>query len=79
MPKKNRVALIGVGGMARHHLRQMVTVTDSAEIVVLCEPSAEMLEAVWEQLLAVKAGSLENPCPPITVRRAHACVEIVTI
>ncbi len=43
MPAKTRVALIGVGGMARHHIRQMLTMLDSTQITVLCEPSQEMV------------------------------------
>lgn len=36
---KTRVAMIGVGGMARHHLRQMISQqAESTEITVLCEP-----------------------------------------
>lgn len=37
-----RVALIGVGGMARHHIRQMLKMQSTTRITVLCEPSAEM-------------------------------------
>jgi predicted dehydrogenase len=44
MPEKTKVALIGVGGMARHHIRQMLTMLDSTQITVLCEPSKEMVE-----------------------------------
>ncbi len=36
-----QVALIGVGGMARHHIRQMLKQTDSTRITVLCEPSEQ--------------------------------------
>jgi predicted dehydrogenase len=42
MSGKTRVALIGVGGMARHHIRQMLTMLDSTQITVLCEPSHDM-------------------------------------
>jgi len=44
MPEKTRVALIGVGGMARHHIRQMLKMVDTTEIIVLCEPSHKMLK-----------------------------------
>ena len=46
-----RVALIGVGGMARHHIRQMLTPAlaggarerqSTTRIVALCEPSEAM-------------------------------------
>ncbi len=37
-----RVALIGVGGMARHHIHQMLKMQSTTRITVLCEPSAEM-------------------------------------
>ncbi len=40
-----RMAIIGTGGMARHHLRMLlaapVSVRSQVEIVALCEPSAE--------------------------------------
>jgi predicted dehydrogenase len=44
MPRRTRVALIGVGGMARHHIRQMLTMLDSTQISVLCEPSQTMVD-----------------------------------
>ena len=34
-----RTAMIGCGGMARHHLRVMVQQQDTTEVVVVCEPS----------------------------------------
>ena len=37
-----RTVLIGVGGMARHHIRMMLKQQDTTQISVLCEPSAEM-------------------------------------
>ena len=39
---QTRVTLIGVGGMARHHIRQMLKMQDSTAIPVLCEPSEKM-------------------------------------
>lgn len=39
-----RVAMIGVGGMARHHIRQMIQQADTTEMVVCCEPSAEQYQ-----------------------------------
>lgn len=35
--------MIGVGGMARHHIRQMLKQADSTEIVAFCEPSEEQV------------------------------------
>ena len=58
MPGKTRVALIGVGGMARHHIRQMLTMLDSTQISVLCEPSKEMVETAGA---IFKEAGLEIP------------------
>jgi len=44
MTERVRVAMIGCGGMARHHLRAMLKQTDTTEIAVLCEPSAAAVE-----------------------------------
>lgn len=41
MARPVRVALIGVGGMARHHIRQMLQMRASTRISVLCEPTPE--------------------------------------
>lgn len=38
MNKKITCAIIGCGGMARHHLRNMLIQNDTTEIKVLCEP-----------------------------------------
>lgn len=35
-----RVAMIGCGGMARHHIRQMLSQPETTTISVMCEPSA---------------------------------------
>ena len=41
-----RVGLIGVGGMARYHIRQLLKMQSTTRIVALCEPSEAMaLEA----------------------------------
>lgn len=40
MAERVRMALVGCGGMARHHLRTILKQTDTTEIVALCEPSA---------------------------------------
>jgi predicted dehydrogenase len=58
MSEPCRVALIGCGGMARHHIRQMLKMTDSTQITVLCEPSAPALSATQE--IFTSAG-LEPP------------------
>lgn len=42
MSKKTQVVLIGCGGMARHHLRNMLQQLESTQIVAICEPSMEM-------------------------------------
>jgi predicted dehydrogenase len=34
-----RVAMIGCGGFARNHLRQMLPLPDRSHIPVVCEPS----------------------------------------
>ncbi len=48
MTQKVRMALIGCGGMARHHLRNILLQSDTTEIVALCEPSVEALAATTE-------------------------------
>jgi predicted dehydrogenase len=40
-----RVVLIGCGGMARHHIRQLLQQTTTTQIVALCEPSQQQLLA----------------------------------
>ncbi|HRX04530.1 MAG TPA: Gfo/Idh/MocA family oxidoreductase [Anaerolineae bacterium] len=44
MSTKTRLAMIGVGGMARHHIRQILRQNDTTEITVICEPSLEQYE-----------------------------------
>lgn len=44
MSDKIRTAMIGCGGMARHHIRQMLKQQDTTEITVLCEPSEKQME-----------------------------------
>lgn len=39
-----RVAIIGCGGMARHHIRAMVKQLDTTTISVVCEPSPQAYE-----------------------------------
>ena len=52
-----KIALIGAGGMARHHLPLMIE--KGADIRVICEPSANS----YEQTLA-KLDELDVPPPP---------------
>ncbi len=40
-----RTAMIGCGGMARHHLRVMLQQQDTTEVTVVCEPSPEAYAA----------------------------------
>jgi predicted dehydrogenase len=49
----HRVAIIGCGGMARHHIRQILKQSETTEISVLCEPSSEQYEktaAVFQEM-----------------------------
>ena len=48
MTQKVGMAMIGCGGMARHHLRTILRQSDTTEIVALCEPSPEALAATAE-------------------------------
>ncbi|MCA9839122.1 MAG: Gfo/Idh/MocA family oxidoreductase [Trueperaceae bacterium] len=57
MPNKVKAALIGCGGMARHHMRQILKQEDT-EFVVLCEPSEAAYIAMSE--VFIEAG-LEPP------------------
>jgi predicted dehydrogenase len=43
MSKKVKMAMIGCGGMGRHHLRQLIKQRDTTEIVALCDISPESL------------------------------------
>ena len=54
-----RVALIGTGGMARHHIRQMLKMQSTTRIVALCEPSEAMARQAAQ--IFVDAG---QPPPP---------------
>jgi predicted dehydrogenase len=53
-----RVALIGVGGMARHHINQMLKMRTTTRIAAFCEPSEKMYAEAAK--LFVDAG-LEPP------------------
>ncbi len=54
-----RVAVIGVGGMARYHIRQMLKMQSTTRIVAMCEPSKAM--ALEAANVFVEAGL---PPPP---------------
>ncbi len=54
-----KTAMIGCGGMARHHIRQMLKQPDTTEITVLCEPSKKQLAETKK--IFVEAGV---KCPP---------------
>jgi predicted dehydrogenase len=58
MAERVRMAMIGCGGMARHHLRTILKQTDTTEVTVLCEPSPAAMEETSK--LFVEAG-LEVP------------------
>ena len=57
-----KVALIGCGGMARHHIRQMLKQRETSEIVVLCEPSNK--EYLASAQLFTEAGLKPPPNQP---------------
>ena len=43
-PAATRVAMIGCGGMARHHIRQMLKQQETTRITAICEPSSAAYE-----------------------------------
>lgn len=57
-----QVAMIGCGGMARHHVRNMLKQTDTTAIAVACEPSAEAYAALTEVFR--EAGHAPPPNQP---------------
>lgn len=44
MSDKVRTVMIGCGGMARHHIRNMVKMQQTTQVSVVCEPSAQAYE-----------------------------------
>ncbi|NSW51035.1 MAG: Gfo/Idh/MocA family oxidoreductase [Anaerolineae bacterium] len=62
-----KTIMIGCGGMARHHIRQMLKMKDTTEISVLCEPSEEQVRLTAE--LFKEAGL---PLPPVEPNLAKA-------
>jgi predicted dehydrogenase len=59
MTPLTRVALIGVGGMARYHIKDMLKMRETTQIVAFCEPSGAMYE-----LAAALFGDAGLPIPP---------------
>lgn len=43
-----RVAIVGCGGMARHHVRQMLQQQETTEIAYTCEPSSRQYDLMCE-------------------------------
>jgi predicted dehydrogenase len=58
MSKPVQLAMIGCGGMARHHVRQILLQSDTTQIRVLCEPSAASYQAITQ---VFKDAGLEPP------------------
>ncbi len=58
--------MIGCGGMARYHIREIVKQTDGSEITVMCEPSEAAYEASAQ--LYLDAGLEPPPNEPDLVR-----------
>lgn len=59
---KVRTAVIGVGGMARHHIRAMLQQQETTEMVAFCEPSEEQYRA--SAALFTEAGLQPPPNQP---------------
>jgi predicted dehydrogenase len=57
-----QTAIIGCGGMARHHIRQMLKQRNDAEIAVVCEPSEQAYQAAAK--LFEEAGLVPPPNQP---------------
>jgi predicted dehydrogenase len=62
MDELTKVAIIGCGGMARHHIRQMIKQKDTTQISVICEPSKDMYTQASE--IFKKAGLKPPPDEP---------------
>jgi predicted dehydrogenase len=72
--KPIRVGIIGCGGMARHHLRNILLQQHTTQVTAICEPSAANYEAT--AALFQQAGLKPPPNEPdfkrfITTHRAH--------
>jgi predicted dehydrogenase len=75
----SRVVMIGCGGMARSHLRQMLRQSDTTQIAACCEPVQANYEATAEMIKA--AG---QPIPPnnpdlAALLRAHPDLDAALI
>jgi predicted dehydrogenase len=66
MTHPTRVTLLGCGGMARHHIRQMLKQQDTTAIAAICEPSA----AAYAEAAAIfeEAGLTPPPNEPDLTR-----------
>ncbi len=61
MSKLVRVALIGAGSMARHHLRQLLKMQATTKVAALCEPSS----ANYAQAAAIFKEAGRRPPPNV--------------
>ncbi|HEU5086747.1 MAG TPA: Gfo/Idh/MocA family oxidoreductase [Roseiflexaceae bacterium] len=61
-PAATRVAMIGSGGMARHHIRQMLKQQETTQITAICEPSSAAYELAAD--LFDQAGLTPPPNQP---------------
>ena len=65
------VAIIGAGGMARHHIRQILTMPSTTQIAALCEPSEAMAQQAAR--VFVDAGLTPPPNHPSWQRLIEEC------
>ena len=78
-PKKSRaaavqpvkMAVIGCGGMARHHLTQILRHQDTTQVVALCEPSAAAYACARE---VFQDAGLQPPPNEPRLDRLLACL-----
>jgi len=66
MTTKTRIAMIGCGGMARYHIREIMKQADNSEIAVMCEPSEPAYAASAQ--LYLDAGLEPPPNQPDLAR-----------
>jgi len=59
MASKKRLGIIGLGGMARYHMKDITQSQKATEVAALCETSPESLEKAKELF-----SELERPLPP---------------
>jgi len=62
MAEPVRMAMVGCGGMARHHIRTILKQTDSTVIAAVCEPSEQAL--VETEAVFAEAGVATPPNEP---------------